>query len=473
MERDAVPEPEAKRLKLDEGTMQQSGAPTVPASEVIAIHLVDASRDKTACSAESEPFHPEFTHQVFGNDETITGYEGLTVDIFLDAKTFYSRVDVRYESSSPGADDVVLKLSAALEDGLLLSEQEFKNKLDDYPHDWLSIEDLGTVVGRSDWKAGELLVTFANLAQAGPKLRELHNRLELFLTFFIDGFACIDPDDPNWEIFTASYKTESSLRVIGFAVIYNLPLLEKRRKRVGHFFILPNYQGCGAGTKMLQCVYEIAAGHEAQDVTLEDPSDNMRSLRDKWDTKRLFQCDWLRKHASKVISEFVQNQQQKVEKPSGSNGKPPTQKTTKQGSHALALDAEYRRKIQADLRISQTQVILLWEGLLMIESKGDSKMMEAVWEFVFCRLANHWGLNSVSKKLIIESRNKDGPNDCFMMVKCRNIPPVHEALKKGVLLTPPEETGHEEKAEQVEKEVEKRMQELARIAIPYWEKNGG
>lgn len=36
------------------------------------------------------------------------------------------------------------------------------------------------------------------------------------MTFFIDGFERIDSEDPNWEIYVASYQAKSSLRVVTF-----------------------------------------------------------------------------------------------------------------------------------------------------------------------------------------------------------------------------------------------------------------
>lgn len=34
------------------------------------------------------------------------------------------------------------------------------------------------------------------------------------MTFFIDGFSQIDPDDSNWEIFSAVHKLEDSTRLV-------------------------------------------------------------------------------------------------------------------------------------------------------------------------------------------------------------------------------------------------------------------
>ena len=46
-------------------------------------------------------FSPKFTHQVFGEQERIMGYEGLSVDIHLSAKYLVPFVQVTWQKKAP------------------------------------------------------------------------------------------------------------------------------------------------------------------------------------------------------------------------------------------------------------------------------------------------------------------------------------------------------------------------------------
>lgn len=47
-----------------------------------------------------------YSDQVFNEDETISGFEGLSVDVFLSAATLRPYVSVQYEKKSEHADNV-------------------------------------------------------------------------------------------------------------------------------------------------------------------------------------------------------------------------------------------------------------------------------------------------------------------------------------------------------------------------------
>jgi hypothetical protein len=66
-------EPQKKRAKL---------ANVVPAEEVIKFHLLKNTPEGPAIE-ENGTFSPEMTHQLFGEDEEIKGYDGLGIDIFF------------------------------------------------------------------------------------------------------------------------------------------------------------------------------------------------------------------------------------------------------------------------------------------------------------------------------------------------------------------------------------------------------
>lgn len=59
-------------------------------------------------------FHPEFTHQVFHEDEVIFGYEDLAINIYLLGGSLKPYVDYTYTKKHPYADNIEDMLSKNL-----------------------------------------------------------------------------------------------------------------------------------------------------------------------------------------------------------------------------------------------------------------------------------------------------------------------------------------------------------------------
>lgn len=88
-----------KRPKTQDSHLNPPDNPFEPiaATSAISIHLVDPDLGKCGDAAHCTTsavttFNPEYTHQVFGNEEEIKGYKGLEVVVLLDTNTFYSQV---------------------------------------------------------------------------------------------------------------------------------------------------------------------------------------------------------------------------------------------------------------------------------------------------------------------------------------------------------------------------------------------
>lgn len=59
---------------------------------------------------ETLEFHPTFTHQQFGKEETILGYSDLKILVNVTADMRHSHVDVSFKEKSGNADDIMSKL---------------------------------------------------------------------------------------------------------------------------------------------------------------------------------------------------------------------------------------------------------------------------------------------------------------------------------------------------------------------------
>ena len=99
----------AKRARVEE---EQDGAredpSAVPAEEVMRITYVN---DPSEVLAEEDHdhdrwFRPAFTHQVFGQDEVVRGYESCLVSVYLHATTMHAFVSIETKGKQENADDI-------------------------------------------------------------------------------------------------------------------------------------------------------------------------------------------------------------------------------------------------------------------------------------------------------------------------------------------------------------------------------
>lgn len=97
--------PAAKRAKLE--------AWTADANECTSIVFLDPAREPAV--AEAARACPEFTHQLFGEEEQIAGYRGLELALYLSQRSFAAQVELKYEAKrGAGADDVLGKCGRLL-----------------------------------------------------------------------------------------------------------------------------------------------------------------------------------------------------------------------------------------------------------------------------------------------------------------------------------------------------------------------
>jgi len=132
---------------------------------------------------------------------------------------------------------------------------------------------------------------------SNPGVSEYHSKLQLFLLWFIDGSSFIELTDPRWEAFYIYQKIvlsgESYYSLVGFATVYKFFAYPDRiRKRISQVLILPPYQRSGHGTHLLRAIYNSVNPSEVKDITVEDPSDQFKQLRDAFDVALLQKHGW-------------------------------------------------------------------------------------------------------------------------------------------------------------------------------------
>ena len=72
-------------------------------SEVLALQ---ASSEEEDHDHHDRWFRPAFTHQVFGQDEVVRGYESCLVSVYLHATTMHAFVSIETKGKQENADDI-------------------------------------------------------------------------------------------------------------------------------------------------------------------------------------------------------------------------------------------------------------------------------------------------------------------------------------------------------------------------------
>lgn len=110
--------------------------------------------------------------------------------------------------------------------------------------------------------------------------------------WYIDAASFIDLDDPQWTVFIAyeKYKTSTGSEQyasVGLATLYQYySYPESERSRISQMFVLPPFQNCGVGTKLIEAIYNfVATNSKIRDITVEDPSDEFTRIRNFVDVK--------------------------------------------------------------------------------------------------------------------------------------------------------------------------------------------
>ncbi|EFX02827.1 histone acetyltransferase type b catalytic [Grosmannia clavigera kw1407] len=292
------------------------------ANEALELSLVRAAPTGLQTVAT---FNPQFTYPIFGNEETIFGYQNLKILIRYNASDMRPNLLVSYgKKFKPVGEneptDIVEVLKEFLPPVATQKSTEFEEAIKQMPAGSYRppgdrIKDLETSDGRYEIWKGSL---------EDPAVKQLINRIQIFATLFIEGGSFIQTDgsDPadRWTIFflfrtrqlpgaATSYEYEFA----GYSTIYRfllpvgaatpprttefeLPGSEPEfalsklpcRSRLSQFVILPPFQGKGNAGRLYDAIFEQFL-HEPQtvEITVEDPNEAFDDVRDLADLKYL------------------------------------------------------------------------------------------------------------------------------------------------------------------------------------------
>ncbi|EFX75805.1 hypothetical protein DAPPUDRAFT_306646 [Daphnia pulex] len=261
----------------------------IDSNEALDFKLV---REPSDVDNDETTFKPEMSHQIFGENESIFGYQNLKISLYYTAGKLNTYLGMNYSKKvdpkqfeGATADDVMGAITPKLPPG-------YMTNLDDF---------LVTLNKEQSFKPpGELLSTYSiNKGSAAeknfelysctieePSFRSYHERLQTFLLWYVDAASFIDVDDDRWRFYLIfeKYPCDGSHRyaLCGYATVYlYFAYPNKTRPRISQFLVLPPFQRVGLGAELLNTIYRsFLKDSNILDITVEDPSEEFTRLRD-------------------------------------------------------------------------------------------------------------------------------------------------------------------------------------------------
>uniref|UniRef100_A0A8C9LEB1 histone acetyltransferase n=1 Tax=Pavo cristatus TaxID=9049 RepID=A0A8C9LEB1_PAVCR len=215
---------------------------------------------------DNTTFNPEYSHQVFGDDEVAFGYKGLKILLYYIAGNLSTLFRIEYTSKvnekfdCVEADDVESKIREIIPPGFCTNTDDFVSLLEK----------------EVNFKPFGMLLHTYSADMTCPGFREYHERLQTFLMWFIETASFIDVDDERWNYFIVFEKYNKDgatlFATVGYMTVYNYYVYpDKTRPRVSQMLILPPFQGEGHGAQLLETVHRYyMSSPTVLDITAEE-----------------------------------------------------------------------------------------------------------------------------------------------------------------------------------------------------------
>ena len=155
-----------KRLKTDDEAYKSN------ANDCLTLHVIN----NTVQSSSWPPrpvasFKPDFTHQIFGDDEQILGYKDLAIEIYFSQQDFRACVEISYTDKVHKAVDIFKTLTEHFPAGLSDTKKLFMSEVSSKSTATkVSTSSLGKGLSVPGLKSG-LSIVQATLAQGSQQLR--------------------------------------------------------------------------------------------------------------------------------------------------------------------------------------------------------------------------------------------------------------------------------------------------------------
>lgn len=258
-------------------------------NKAIRLKLVRFSED---LEDETTSFNPLYSHQVFGDEESVFGYKELEIQLYYTTCSLTTFFNIKYarkvveKYDNVEVDNIENKLLEYIPTGYCSSLDEFIVQLEKDA----SFRPFGSLIHSYtmyDVKEGlQLNYEIYKTDITCPGFKEYHERLQTFLIWFIETASYIDIDDDKWQFFLVfeRYLEDGSPRfaTVGYLTVYNFYAYpDKMRPRIGQMLVLPPFQGEGHGAQLMETVQRFYTTKPSiLDITAEEPSEDFVKLRD-------------------------------------------------------------------------------------------------------------------------------------------------------------------------------------------------
>ncbi|KAL8689311.1 MAG: hypothetical protein Q9218_004988 [Villophora microphyllina] len=313
------------------------------ANEALNISFIQAGQNSPAILST---FHPKFTYPIFGEEESIFGYQGLNINLRFAAHDLQPNVSVKYEKEFKAVGEIeALNIEDALREWIPTiafrqpAEYESQIQQDATAKDW---KPPGELLEEYTSRGRNFVIYSGDLTDHA--IRQLIDRIQILVSFFIEGGTPIPLDDQDWSLarwkaffmydalLSVDRKTNSRDRyerlsslpspqtspysLVGYSTTYRflpheprsidpktslkpqnfaLPPLDPfslstlpARDRISQFLILPSHQNHSHGTHLFKTITRLfLADPTTTEITVEDPNEAFDDLRDYCDYARL------------------------------------------------------------------------------------------------------------------------------------------------------------------------------------------
>ncbi|ODH12871.1 hypothetical protein ACO22_07830 [Paracoccidioides brasiliensis] len=300
------------------------------ANDAIQISIVQPGQEKLATLST---FQPEFTYPIFGEEETIFGYKGLIIRLRFAAHDLRSNVHISYDEKFKTVADVapvdLLKtLNPWLPKSSFAPLEDFEESVlnDKFAKDF---KPPGKLVHSYTSKQRNYEIWAGSLTD--PEIRTFLDRVQIFVSFFIEGGTPITTDDfewtlQRWTVYLIYEKrdppnpTASPYSFVGYSTTYRwyfyledpnnnnkirqtpkildtpFPYTDgisisqlPARLRISQFLILQPHQQSGHGSQLYHTIQSACLTDPTlHELTVEDPNEAFDYLRDINDYHTLY-----------------------------------------------------------------------------------------------------------------------------------------------------------------------------------------
>ncbi|KAF7294688.1 Histone acetyltransferase type B catalytic subunit [Mycena indigotica] len=364
---------------------------TADANQALCLSLVRAQADDQV--EETQSFHPRFTYPIYGDDEKIYGYNGLTIDLRFASGSLAPFLNIKYAKkldSSSTVDDVEGTLAKFLPEDVYRDEKSFLERVEvdsiafkppgelirTYTRSAPPLDSKGKGIAILEPNVEETVVFEAYHATwASPGFRELHRRMQLFILLYIEAGSYIDEEEDTWEFIVLYEKRKrratpdvSTYHFVGYTSLYPFFCFPDRvRLRLSQFVILPPYQRSGHGSELYNALYQyVMSKPKIAELTVEDPAEAFEDLRDKNDLLMLLGNKQFMEEA--IGGDAVSHGGGRVGGvgKGGRSGRGGSQTSGGKGKLGPPVDRAWREKWRSDLKMAARQFHRLIEMLILL-----------------------------------------------------------------------------------------------------------